>query len=86
MQSMDILIVICGDNYRDSHDGGGKVHARVGAMPVRDSNRVGAQKSATGDKEKAAPRTQHTLHRFHGTEKQDGDYSSFLVFRTLRPR
>jgi hypothetical protein len=37
-------------------------------------------------KEKAAPRTLHTLHRFHGTKQQDADYSSFLVLITLRPR
>jgi hypothetical protein len=37
-------------------------------------------------KEKAVPRTIHTLHRFHGTKQQDVDYSSFLVLITLRPR
>jgi hypothetical protein len=37
-------------------------------------------------KEKAAPRTVHTLHRFHRTKQQGDDYSSFLVLITLRPR
>jgi hypothetical protein len=37
-------------------------------------------------KEKAVPRTCHTLHRSHGTKQQDADYSSFLVLITLRPR
>jgi hypothetical protein len=69
MQSMDILIVICGGNTA-AHRGGGLQCMRAQrAMPVRNGNRIGAQKSAAGDKEKAAPRTQHTLHRFHGTEK-----------------
>jgi hypothetical protein len=90
MQSMEILIVICRDEPRLRI--GGRQRVLRGGVPAGLSGKNdGAQHHgyATGiniAKEKAAPRTCHTLHRFHGTKQQDVDYSSFLVLRTLRPR
>jgi hypothetical protein len=70
MQSIDILIVICGNHAAAHATVDGSLHARQGAVPVQCRNRGGLQKQATGYKEKAAPRTQHTLHRFYGTENK----------------
>jgi hypothetical protein len=72
MQSMEILIVISG-SYRSSNQADGNSRPALGTMPAR-VGRIhydGVQVwIAAEDKEKAAPRQQSTLHRFHDTTKR----------------